>query len=95
MRSAKIWAFKDDTGKFYRVKLDDGTEERIPQFKGLTAQQSLAVLQNALDTKFGERCRVTIMNKLAAIDPDDGLTAAQTDRILAILQRGARAPTEH
>lgn len=67
MRSAQVWGFVDARGRYYKIKLDDGREEHVRCVKGLTAQQSICCLQDALEKHFGEPCGLTIMNELALI----------------------------
>ena len=96
MRSAQVWAYRDQSGKkFYHLLLDDGTEERFDHADGLTAQQSLLTLGRALDEKLGT-CVLMAMNELAMFDENDGLSEDQKRRIFEVLDLdGPRAPTLH
>jgi hypothetical protein len=95
-RSAQLWAYRDQFGKkYYRVLLDDGTEERIDHADGLTAQQSLLTIGRALDAKLGT-CILMAMNELAIFDENDGLSEDQKRKIFEVLDLdGPRAPTLH
>jgi hypothetical protein len=95
-RSAKLWAYRDQSGKkYYHLLLDDGTEERIDHADGLTAQQSLLTMGLALDELLGS-CVLMPMNELAMFDEDDGLSEDQKRRIFELLGiDGPLAPTHH
>jgi hypothetical protein len=73
MRSAKVWAYRELSGKkYFEVLLDDRTRTRIEFLDGLTTQQSFVALVGALDLKLGTCC-ITPMNKLALFDESDAL----------------------
>jgi hypothetical protein len=96
MRTGKVWTRKDADGqKYHRLLLDDGREEIIPFFEGLSAQWSLIALQDAVEAKLGEPCQLTIMDLLTAYDEADGLSEDQTRRVFDMLHRAPKADTEH
>jgi hypothetical protein len=96
VRSAKVWAHKDEGGKkYYRLLIDDGREEHIEFLEGLSAQQSFVALHQALEVNLGQPCCVTIMNKLAVFDESDGLSEDQKRRLFETLSRAPIAETEH
>src|ERR1700693_1325944 len=94
-RSAKVWAHRDGGGKYYILKWDDGTKERIEFLEGLSTQQSLIVLQDAMEKKIGEPCSLAIMNKLAIFDERDGLSEEQVRKLAEGVRRAKKVPSEH
>jgi hypothetical protein len=76
MRSAKVWAYRELSGKkYFEVLLEDGTTGRIDFLEGSTTQQSFLALAGALELNLGG-CRIIPMNKLALFDDSDGLPEA-------------------
>jgi hypothetical protein len=81
MSSAKVWAYRELSGKkYFEVLLDDGTRARIDFLEGLTTQQSLVALGRALERKFGSCC-ITAMNKRSLFDESDGLSEEQQRKL--------------
>jgi hypothetical protein len=73
MRSAKVWAYRELSGKkYFEVLLEDGTRGRIDFLEGSTTQQSFLALAGALELNLGG-CRIIPMNRLALFDDSDGL----------------------
>jgi hypothetical protein len=73
MRSAKVWAYRELSGKkYFEVLLEDGTTGRIDFLEGSTTPQSFLALAGALELNLGG-CRIIPMNKLALFDDSDGL----------------------
>jgi hypothetical protein len=88
MRSAKVWAHKDEKGKkYYRLLIDDGREEHLEFLQGLSAQQSFVALSHALDEDLGEPCCLEVMNLLVVFDKDDGLSEEQARRVFDVVDR--------
>jgi hypothetical protein len=95
MRDAKVWT-RDAAGKkHHRVLLDDGRQEHLEFLEGLTAQQSLVALQQALEVNLGDECRITIMDKLTVFDERDGLNEAARRHLGETLRQCPIAETEH
>jgi hypothetical protein len=85
MRSAKVWAYRESSGrKYFEVVLDDRTRARIEFLDGSTTQQSFLALAGALDLTLGTCC-ITPMNKLALFDESDGLFEAKKREFLNTL----------
>jgi hypothetical protein len=85
MRSAKVWAFRELSGKkYFEVVLDDRTTARIDFLEGLTTQQSFVALGRALDLKLGTCC-ITAMNKLVLLDEGDGLPEEKKRELIKAL----------
>jgi hypothetical protein len=77
MCSAKVWAYRELSGKkYFEVLVAGGTRMRIDFIEGLTTQESFAALGRALDEKLGVCC-ITAMSKLALFDESDGLSEEQ------------------
>jgi hypothetical protein len=77
MSSAKVWAYRELSGKkYFEVLLDGGTRVRIDFLDELTTQQCFVALRRALDERFGSCC-ITAMNRLALFDKSDGLSEYQ------------------
>jgi hypothetical protein len=83
--SAKVWAYREPSGKkYFEVFLDNGTRARIDFLEGLTTQQSFVALSRALDERLGS-CSITAMNDLALFDESDGLSELQKRKLFRVL----------
>jgi hypothetical protein len=85
MRSAKVWAYRELSGKkYFEVLLEDGTTGRIDFLEGSTTPQSFLALAGALELNLGG-CRIIPMNKLALFDDSDGLPEDAKRKLSKIL----------
>jgi hypothetical protein len=83
--SAKVWAYRELSGKkYFEIFLDNGTRARIDFLEGLTTQQSFVALSRALDERLGS-CSITAMNDLALFDESDGLSEVQKRKLFKAL----------
>jgi hypothetical protein len=84
MFSAKVWAYREQSGKkYFEVFLNNGSRARIDFLEGLTTQQSFVALGRALNEKLGS-CGITAMNDLL-FDESDGLSAEQKRKLFNAL----------
>jgi hypothetical protein len=94
MFSAKVWAYRELSGKrYFDVLLGDGAKARIDFLEGVTTQRLFVALGRALEEKIGS-CSITAMNKLALFDESDGLSEEQKLKLFKTLgnpSRGAKA----
>jgi hypothetical protein len=95
MFSAKVWAYRELSGKRYSdVPLSDGAKARIDFLEGVTTQRSFAALGRALEEKIGS-CRITAMNKLALFDESDGLSEEQKLKLFRTRRKSSERNLRH
>jgi hypothetical protein len=84
MSSAKVWAYRELSGKkYFEVLLDDGTRVGIDFLEGLTTQQSFVALSRALERKLGSCC-ITAMNKRSLFDESEDFPKSNSASFLGL-----------